>query len=896
MEDFSRRLTPEEALKIAAGSEAKATDKGKLKIFIGYAPGVGKTYSMLNEGNRRLQRGEDIVLGYVESHGRADTEKQIASLETIPRKKVEYNGKVMEEMNTEAIIKRHPRVVLVDELAHTNVPGSKNKKRYEDVKEILNAGIRVITTLNVQHLESLNDIIKQITGVTVRETIPDSVVAKADEVVAVDITVDALLNRLKRGDVYKREKITDALTNFFREGNLNALREIALRQTAQEVDEDLEEYMRSHGIKESWQTVERIMVCISPSANAKRLIRRGALIARRYRCEWFVVAVENAGVFAPKWSQKDKGDLERNFILAKQLGAGTLILFGRNISTELAKFAKEKHITQIVIGHSEKSPFQSFFTGSTTGRLLSETKNIAIHVIPSNREISNTDNWFKMTFTSDLAISDLWKTVLMMVAVTSLNYLLRAYFGYQAVGYVFLLAVLVLSLFVSFVYIILFAIVSASIWNFFFIPPFGTFVIAKTEDMIMNLVYIFTAIITGYLTSKIRRDERLLAEREARTDTMYRITSIIASAKDRHACIEEIEREIGVILPGKCLAIVKDDKKSFEAVLRKFIVNDEKELSVAMLSFNKGEMAGWSTDTLAFAKALYVPLKGPSENIGILSYQPEHARGLSGDESNFLVATANQLAIYLERELLKERAVEAKELKISENLYQTILDSVSHEIRTPVTSMIGIASTLETLKDENKRTELAHDLAESAERLNRIVTNLFDMSRLTSGVLSAKKDWQDVGELIHVSIKHLGKKMTNHRIRVEISEGLPLIMVDFSLFEQALSNLLLNAANYTPEETEIMVKADKEYEKIVIKVSDNGPGIKTEELPFVFDKFYRTKDAPPGGTGLGLAIVKGVVLAHDGEIEAYNKKEGGLEVKISLPIEKQPELGELLNE
>jgi two-component system, OmpR family, sensor histidine kinase KdpD len=659
MSETYSRLTPEEALKIAGEQH----QRGKLKIFIGYAPGVGKSYTMLNEGNRRLQRGEDIVLGYVELHGRPETEKQIGNMEIIPRKKISYGGKILEEMDAEAIIQRRPAVVLIDEIAHTNVPGSKNQKRYEDIKEILDAGINVVTTLNVQHLESLNDLIKQITGITVRETIPDSIVEKADEVVAVDITVEALLNRLKRGDVYKKDKITQALSNFFREGNLNALREISLRQTAQEVDEELEAYMKSHGIREDWQTTERILVCVSPSPNAKKLIRRGALIARRYRCEWFVVAVENSGVFAPKWSQQDKEALNSHFILAKQLGAGTVTLVGGSISDQLAKFAAAKHITQIVIGHSEKSPFQSFFFGSITVRLLSETRNIAIHVIPVSSDLSTTGSrasWGALLFSPELAISDFWKTLLTIVAVSALNFLLIPYLGYQAVGYIFLLAVLALSFFVSFSYIILFAVISALLWNFFFIPPVGTFAISSTEDMIMNVVYIVTALVTGYLTSKIRRDEKLLALREARTDTMQRITSIIARAKDSLSCIEEIEKEIGLILPGKCKIVVKNDKIGFDEILRQIIIGNEKELSVAMLAFDKGEMAGWSTDTLSFTRALYVPLRGPSENIGILSYWPEQGGKLSREDKNFLLATANQLAIYLERELFRERASAAR--------------------------------------------------------------------------------------------------------------------------------------------------------------------------------------------------------------------------------------------
>ena len=893
MEDYSRRLTPEEALRIAA----EHPQKGKLKIFIGYAPGVGKSYTMLNEGARRHQRGEDLVIGYVELHGRPDTEKQIGTLEVIPRKKIEYSGKAMEEMDTEAIIKRHPTTVLVDELAHTNVPGSKYVKRYEDVDEILRAGINVITTLNVQHLESLNDVIKQITGIPVRETIPDVIVDNADEIVAVDITVDALLNRLKRGDIYKKDKIDSALENFFREGNLNALREIALRQTAQEVDEDLDLYMKAHGIHDNWQTTERILVCVSPSPNAKKLIRRGALIARRYRCEWYVVAVESGGVVAQKWSQKDKEDLESNFALAKQLGAATTVLTGRSISDELAKFAREKNITQIVIGHSEKSPFQALFTGSTAGKLLSETKNIAIHVIPTGDELATAESWLKALFGSEFSIGDPWKTGLMVLIVSAVTYLLAPYLGYEAVGFVFLFAVLVLSMFVSFIYIVVFAVLSALIWNFFFIPPTGTFVIANPTDLIMSVVYIITAIVTGYLTSKIRRDERLLAVREARADTMHRITTIIAGANDRRACIEEIEREVSVILPGKCKVIVKAEKVSFEETLRQTITGDEKELSVAMWAFEKGAAAGWSTETLSFAGALYVPLKGPSENIGVLLYRPEHYRGLSRNEKNFLDAAANQLAIYLEREILKERGVEADELKKSEGLYRTILDSVSHEIRTPVTSIVGIAAALKDGKiicDRAKLGDLARELSDSGDRLDRIVTNLLDMSRLASGMLAIKKDWQEVSELINTCLRRIGDRTKDHQVRTEIEEGLPLLKIDFALMEQALQNVVWNSLSYTPAGSLVVVRAFRDEGRIALTVEDSGPGVNADELPFIFDKFYRTREAPPGGTGLGLAITKAIVEAHDGAVSAYNRKEGGLGVKFTLPIEEQPALKELL--
>ncbi|WP_411680472.1 universal stress protein [Clostridium thailandense] len=375
------RITPEEALR-----KFEEEQRGSLKIYIGYAPGVGKTYAMLNDANSRLKNGEEIVIGYLESHQRKETENQIGKLEIVPRKSVEYNNVVMEEMDTDAIMERKPNTVLIDELAHTNVPGSKNKKRYEDVEEILRQGINVVSTLNIQHLESLNDVIRQITGVTVRETIPDKMVEDADEIVVIDISPAALQNRLKGGYVYENENIARALKNFFRLGNLNALREIALRQTAEEVDEELEEYRKKHGIKEHWHVIERVMVCISPSPTSKKLIRRGARIAKRFKCEWIVVNVNSTRIFAPKMTEKDSVTLEGHFKLARQLGAEVVNMTGKSISRELAQFATQRYITQIIIGHSTRTKIQTLLRGSTVTRLLKLTRDIEVHVIPNDLE------------------------------------------------------------------------------------------------------------------------------------------------------------------------------------------------------------------------------------------------------------------------------------------------------------------------------------------------------------------------------------------------------------------------------------------------------------------------------------------------------------------------------
>lgn len=374
------RLTPEEALHLC-----NEQGKGLLKIFLGYAPGVGKTYAMLNEANRRLQYGQDIVIGYVEYHGRPETDEQIGKLPVLPRKTIEYNGVKLEELDVDAVLACHPTTVLVDELAHTNAPGSKYEKRYQDVLEILDHGINVITTLNIQHLESLNDVMYQITGIKVNETVPDSILQNANEVVVVDLTPDALQNRLRRGSIYKVEKVPQALKNFFRKGNLSALRELVLRQTAEEVDEDLDEYMKREGIRDNWHTVERVMVCISSSQTSKKLIRRGSRIAYRYKCEWFVVTVDCTSRFAPKMTEANRKMLHSHVLLAEQLEAKVVHLTGKSVSDALVAFANERHVTQIVLGQSARTKAETFFRGSTINKLIRRVKNVEIHLIPIDK-------------------------------------------------------------------------------------------------------------------------------------------------------------------------------------------------------------------------------------------------------------------------------------------------------------------------------------------------------------------------------------------------------------------------------------------------------------------------------------------------------------------------------
>lgn len=887
------RPDPDLLLK-AISAEDKESGKGRLRIFFGMSAGVGKTYAMLRAAHQRLREGADVVIGIVETHGRRETMALVENMPQISRKRIEYRGTVFEEMDLDAILKRRPQLVLVDELAHSNVPGSRHPKRYQDVVELLDAGIDVYSTVNVQHLESRKDMVEAITGVQIRETVPDSILERAHLIELVDIAPTELLKRLREGKVYLGDKAAQAAQNFFKEDRLTALREIALRLTAERVDQELQRFVDVRHSSAPWQTNERLMVAISHSPYSEKLIRATRRLAYNLEAPWIAIHVDTGLVL----NNEDQAQLAKNIALARELKAEVVTTTDSSVSSALRRVARQKNVTQVVVGRPTRRPIQDILQGTVLDRLLRETDELDVHVIrqeefksaPSHVSIANAVQ-FKT------GPGAYWNTIWFLFGLAILGGVFEQWIGYRSVGFVFLFGVLITGLATTVGPTMLMAVLSAFTWNFFFIPPRMTFVITEPSDLVMCISYFVVASITGYLTSRVKNHERVLREREDRTNALYEISQDIASSRDKTEFLTKINDRVSRLLEGDCGIILRgadgklmvNQNKTYSPILK------EKEQAVAVWAFESEKPAGWSTDTLSEARSLYIPLRTPSGPVGVLVYRPNRGRKLSLEQENLLHSIARQLSVSLERHFYETRVREAQRLEESERLHQTLLNSISHEMRTPLTTVLGVATSLEdktaVQKPEYVET-LAKELLQAGDRLNRVIENLLDMSRLNSGVLSLKLEWHDVRDLIGVTINRLGKNLARHEVQIDLPESLPLIQMDFRLLEHALSNLLLNAAIYSPAGTSIRIGAEMSLRTIVISVEDRGPGIPEASLTRIFEKFYRVPGSAPGGTGLGLSIVQSIVEAHKGTVRAENREGGGARFVIELPATEPPSVPE----
>ena len=887
----SDRPNPDALLADITEDEAKS-QAGKLRIFFGMAAGVGKTYAMLEAARIRQSDGTDLVVGIVETHGREETNRLLEGLPIVPRQHLSYKGTQLEEMDLDAILTRKPQLVLVDELAHTNVPGSRHPKRWQDVMELLDAGIDVYSTLNVQHIESRKEYIEQITGITIRETVPDTLLQRASQIILVDITPTELLQRLKEGKVYLRDRAETALQNFFKEDRLTALREIALRLTAETVDNELQGLAGSRELSRPWKTSERLMVAVSHSPHSEDLVRATRRLAFSMDAPWYGVNVETG----TKLGDSDRQRLAHNLALVRELGGEVISVTDVDIVEALIRTARLRGITQLVIGHPVKRNLRDFFSGGTLlDRLAQGASTFDIHVLkPMRAEKQPSGAWWRVSLTS--SPSRYWFMLWVILVVSLISALLVPMIGYRAVGFVFLLGVLIVSLFVSIGPTIFAALLAAVTWDYFFIPPQRTFSISQPEDVAMCVALFVTALVTGGLTSRIRRRERLLRTREERTGVLYQIARALSAASDRKALAAAVTGHLSSLLKGEIGVALKTATGELEQLgsgIADYWMTSEKEWAVALWTFEHKQPAGWSTDTLASAAAWYIPLIGPAESVGVLAYKPNSASRLSPGEENLLQTVARQLAVAAERELFQARSRQSEQLVESERLYQTILNSVSHELRTPLTAIIGNASALansQIASDPIRREQLSSDIVENAQRLNRVVSNLLDMSRLNSGKLTLKRDWHELSDLISVTLDSQKAALSDHRVTVRLGEPLPLIRVDFQLLQQALTNLLINAASYTPAGTEIEIGARATSRGIDLTVSDHGPGLPSDSIPHLFEMFYRVPGSRAGGAGIGLAITKGIVEAHGGSIEARNIPSGGAVFTMTLPVERQPEM------
>lgn len=867
---------------------------GKLRVFFGMSAGVGKTCAMLGAAHALKEEGVDVAAGLVETHGRAETMALQTGIETLARKKLDYRGKSFEELDLDAMLSRRPEVALVDELAHTNVPGSRHAKRWQDVMELLDAGIDVYTTLNVQHLESRKEEVEVVTGIPIHETVPDSVLERASQIELIDITPGDLIERLNEGRVYLGEQAGLAAGNFFKTEKLTALRELALRVTGEMVSNELKNLAALRPGAGPLRTREKLMVAVSASPYSAQLIRAARRAAFSREADWVAVNVDT-GETAGK---DDKNRLAENLELARKLGAEVLTTADPDIVSALKRMARQHNVTQIILGRPRGGWWKNLLQGGTLLDKFVAVADIDIYVM----RVHELEDGAKDRQAAKLPAGDSFepdeylRTLAGLAGVTMLGSLLTGYIGYKSVGFVYLLAVMLTGLFYGLGPVLLAALLGAVGWNYFFIPPLYAFHIYDTADIIMCAVYFVTALIMGSLTYRIRSRERLLRQREERNDTMYGIVETIALSLGREECVKKLCGKIGTVLDGECAALFRDSKGELAELPTPFKLWfwDQKRWAVAKWAYENDQPAGWSTETLSMAGTLNLPLKGPSGVSGVLAFLPRNrGRTLSLDESNLLNAAATQMAVYLERESFRESSVETTKLEESERLHQTILNSISHEIKTPLTAIMGLSSALETKEvggNTELRGQLLGELGAEVIRLNREINNILDMSRLSSGVLTLKKEWTDMREVANACAVKLKRELARHRLSVDIPEGLPLLKLDFPLFESALSNLLLNAVNYTPEKSSIEISAEAAGGGFLLRVSDNGSGLPEEQLTSVFEKFYRAPGSRVGGTGLGLSIAKSVVEAHGGRIMAKNRAGGGLELTVYLPLEKQPEI------
>jgi two-component system, OmpR family, sensor histidine kinase KdpD len=880
MNSMDTRPDPDELLKQA---QAEGTARGRLKIFLGYAAGVGKTYAMLEAAHQRKKQGVDVVVGYVETHGRVETEAFLSGLEVLPRRQVEYHGVHLPELDVDAVLKRQPSLVLVDEFAHTNAPGSRHPKRFFDVEEILDAGIDVYTTLNVQHLESLNDVVAQVTGVVVRETIPDRVLDEASEIEVIDLPPDELLSRLKEGKVYIPEQAQRAIQKFFRKGNLSALREISLRRAAERVDDQMRTYMRTRAIPGPWPVAERLLVCISPSPLAEKLVRTTRRLADELNAEWFAVYVEVAS--KPELNPANRERIGKTLQLAEELGARTRTLAGRSIPEAVLAYARKHNVTKIVIGKPIRPRWREWFSGSVVDQLIYASGDIDVYVISSQAEAK--PSVFPAEWRPHRPIARYLLGAGLVVVATLLGLLVSRGLEPANLVMLYLASTVIAAIYLGRGPSLLVSIIGVFAFDFFLVPPYMTLAVSDTQYLVTFIGLFIVSIVISTLTARVREQAEAAIQREAYASALYSLGRDLTSATDLHQVADTIISHIGQIF-GREVAIFLPEKGQLKAFASTTDYHpDANELGVATWAFEHDQPAGLGTDTLSAASLRCQPLKTAQGLVGVLGIHPRGPVILSTPEQRQTFnAFIHQAALAVERASLAEQARQAGLLQATEKLQTALLNSISHDLRTPLVSITGALSSLRErslMLNQEDRDSLLETADEEAKRLNRLVGNLLNMTRLEAGAIHLKWEPCDIQDAIGATLEQLGDRVENRQVRISLPQDLGLVPLDFGLFEQALMNLLDNAVKYSTPDTQIEINVSQTHDTIEIDVCDRGIGIPTEDLGRVFDKFYRVqRPESVSGTGLGLAICKGIIEAHGGTIQAANRPGGGTIVKVKL--------------
>ena len=858
------RSDPDELLaRIERDKQASA--RGKLKIFFGMCPGVGKTYAMLQAARQKQSESCEVVIGIVETHGRKETEALTDGLPIVPRALLEYRGTTLPEMDLDAILLWHPELAVVDELAHTNAPGSRHPKRYQDVLELLDAGINVFTTLNVQHIESRRDTVQQITGVVVRETIPDSILDAADEIVLIDLTPEQLRTRLAEGKVYLGDRAAAAADNFFRESNLTALREMSLRLVAEHVDRDLRDIMQEQRIAGPWKSGDRLLVAVRGSSFSEKLIRYTRRLAASMEASWIVANVETSRVL----SATEQTQLTRCLAMARQLGAEVISTPGTDVAEALLRLARQHNVTQIVLGKPLENRWARWFgRRSPVDWLIRHSGEIDIHMIRSEEAAQQPAMSFEERLAS-AAWAEFGLAASITAIVTGLCLTISDITGYWAIALFYLLAVVIAGTRLRRWPTMFLAASSALLWNFLFIPPRFTFYISRLEDFLMFGAYFVIALVIGNLTTRLRERERTERRREERATALYRLTRALAASRDLDDALAKVVPLLKQTFEGEA-GIWLRDPSGLTLHPASTLPVSEKDESVAAWAFQKRQPAGMSTDTLPEARALHLPLVARDRSEGVLAVELPRAPTL--EQRELLDAFAAQIVVFVNKERALEQSREAQLATESQKLQKTLFDSVSHELKTP---LAAISTALQQPQPNHA------ELDQAARRLTRTVDHLLDATRLESGSLQLSREWCSPGELLREAI---ALARLTREAKTTIAPDLPEILADVHLLEQALVSVLSNADSYSAVEQPVQAGVVQDGSEIVFSIADRGQGLAAGEERKVFEKFYRGAGKPAGGLGLGLSIARQLIEAHGGKIEAQNREGGGARFTIRLPL------------
>ncbi len=880
-----QRPSPEEMLARAHADEAKGR-RGKLRIFFGAAPGVGKTYAMLEAAHARRAEGLDVVIGWLETHGRRETEALAAGIEHIPPRLVPYRGLTLREFDLEAALARRPALLLVDELAHMNAPGSKHARRWQDVEEILDTGTDIYTTLNVQHLESMNDVVAQMSGVLVRETVPDSIFEQADEVELVDLTPDDLIKRLREGKVYVPEQAERAIEKFFRKGNLIALRELSLTRTAERVDAQMARWKREEGGTQQWPARERILVAIGPAPQSANLIRAGYRMATRLGAPWIVLWVEAPN--AQDLPATDRERIQQHLTLAEQLGAETTVLAGEHVGEAILQVARQRNATRILVGKPTHSRWHDRLRGSLVDDLVRASG--PIDIIATTGEEGTPERLRAEPEPAPRPLRPYLEALAAVGAATALCALTRPYLDLADKAMIYLLGVLFVASRSTRGPALVASIASVAALDFFFVPPFHTFAVSDARYVVTFLVMLVAAILVSSLTVRIRSQAEAARERERRTAILYALTRTFAFRRGAGEIADAARRHVEILFDTEAAVLLAGtvDPLTVLAGSEHPFVHEERELTVAQWVLEHGRPAGNSTDTLPSAQALYLPLSGGKRTLGVLALAlGARRRPLTASQRQLLDVFVSQSALALERALLADETVEARLAAETERLRSTLLATMSHDVRTPIATITGAATTLldeSAVLSPAEERDLLETIREEAERLNRLVRDLLDLNRIESGALAVHKEWCPLEDLVGAALARSEEMLAGRDVQVHLPESLLGAGVDPVLIEQVLTNLLENAAKYTPAGSPIEIEAHAVPGGIELSVADRGPGIPPADLERVFDKFLRLAgDTHVTGTGLGLAICRAILTAHGGWIRAENREGGGACFRLFIP-------------